>query len=127
MKENMKELNMNEEAKVNGGYVDQAGKDPNYPYDGKTPNYPYTNGKEANYPYLNEAEMSAVSGGTGPLDETGPLNETGPLGYPYKDETGPLGYPYKDETGPLGYPYKDETGPLHETGPLGNAVGPVGI
>ena len=103
----MKELNMNEEAKVNGGYVD---------FDGKDPNYPYTNGKDANYPYLNEAEMSTVSGGTGPLEETGPLNETGPLGYPYKDETGPLGYPYKDETGPL-----------HETGPLENAVGPVGI
>ena len=83
----MKELNMNEEAKVNGGYVDFDGKDPNYPYaDGKTPNYPYLKGKEANYPYLNEAEMSAVSGGTGPLEETGPLNETGPLGYPYKDE-----------------------------------------
>ena len=90
MKENMKELNMNEEAKVNGGYVDQAGKDPNYPYDGKTPNYPYLDGKEANYPYLkgkeanypylNEAEMSAVSGGTGPLNETGPLNAVGPVG-----------------------------------------------
>ena len=46
----MKELNMNEEAKVNGGYVDFDGKDPNYPYaDGN--NYTYLLFRGGNYCY----------------------------------------------------------------------------
>lgn len=63
MKDNIKELSLEEEAEVSGGYVDSTGTDVNYPY---------------------ENAVGPVGNAVGPVgNAVGPV-KAGPLDYPYK-------------------------------------------
>ena len=69
MKDNIKELSLEEEAEVSGGYVDSTGTDVNYTY---------------------ENAVGPVGNAVGPVKAVGPVgNAVGPV------KAGPLDYPYK--------------------------------